>query len=61
MAKKKQDYDWLDDAFDDKKTDDEIRKAKQFSNLGCIFSIVAIVIFILVIILIFASWDGPIG
>ena len=45
---KKQDYDWLDDAFDDAKNEEEMREATRSRNRGCLL-VAACFVVILVI------------
>ena len=54
MAKKEKDQkDWLDAAFDDKETQDEIDRARRSRNIGCLIG--ALVIFAAAIVLVAMS------
>lgn len=39
MARKKEEYDWLNDPFDDKKAAEELERAKPSMAVGCLFAV----------------------
>lgn len=51
--------DWLDEAFDDKKAQEELEKAQQSNRLGCLLAAVALVVVFFVVIIF--SFVGLLG
>ena len=39
------DFDWIDDAFDDRKTAEDMRKKTMSTPMGCMIGFVALVLF----------------
>ena len=43
----KEQYDWLDDPFDDSKSEQELKEAMRARNMGCLISGVAFVVILI--------------
>lgn len=41
-------FEWLDDAFDDEKTQAELNRAKQANNRGCLIALVVFAVAVIV-------------
>lgn len=40
----KTEYDWLEDPFDDKKNEEDFKRARRRSNIGCLVAVVAVLL-----------------
>ncbi len=45
------DFDWIDDAFDDRRTAEDMRKKPMSTPMGCIIAIVALVLFAALVVM----------
>ncbi len=58
-SKKREEYDWIDDPFDDKKTAEEQRRVKRSNGLvagiGCAVVIVAVIVIVILLVMMLSS------
>lgn len=59
MSSKREDYDWLNDPFDEKKCAEEYERARSGRHTGCAFAAVAVIVVVIVVTAVLAL--GAIG
>ncbi len=49
MSRQREEYDWFEDPFDDKKNAEELEQARGSKALGCVLAVVLVVCVLLIV------------